>query len=244
MMKGRVRLKDIIIYETDDLIAINKPPFMSSLHERFGSEFQSVIELAKEVNDDYQLCHRLDRETSGVLLIAKNPETYRLISLQFEKRQIQKIYHAIVPDSVSLKDLQVDLPLYTDSKRRVQVSRKDGKPSLTIFNSLHLYKHFTLLECQPLTGRLHQIRIHAASQNLPLVCDQLYGGKTPLLGEIKRKVKSSEEDVRKPIMNRVALHAYSIRFKDAEGNEVQVNAPYAKDMEVFLKLLGKYDELG
>lgn len=236
------RLKDIVIYEDDHILAINKPPFIASLHERFDSELPSIIEMCRQVNPDYSLCHRLDRETSGVMLIAKDNETYRHITIQFEKRQVKKIYHAVVSASVNLKDLEVDLPLYTDSKRRVQISSKMGKPSVTVFNTLQQFKHFSLLACEPKTGRLHQIRVHAASQNLPLVCDTLYGGKTPEMSIIKRKVKYGEGESSKPLMNRVALHAYSIEFNNWNNEVIKISAPLPKDFEVFLKLLNKYDK--
>ncbi|MCC6818678.1 MAG: RluA family pseudouridine synthase [Bacteroidia bacterium] len=238
-----IRFKDIVIFEDEHIIAINKPPFIASLHERFDSHAQSIIELCKAVNEEYSLCHRLDRETSGVMLIAKDNETYRHIAMQFEKRQITKVYHAVVQASVNLSDLEVDLPLYTDSKRKVQISAKKGKPSRTFFNTLKQYKHFSLLACMPETGRLHQIRVHAASQNLPLVCDELYGGKVPELSLIKKKVNYAHDEVSKPLMNRVALHAFSIQFSDLSGQFIKIEAPYPKDFEVLIKLMDKYDEL-
>ncbi len=232
---------DLIIYEDKDIVAINKPPFIASLHERFDSNVQSIIQLVKDVNPDYALCHRLDRETSGVMLVAKNADAYRDLAIQFEKRTVKKIYHAVVSASVALENLVVDLPLFTDSKRRVQISKKSGKPSLTIFNTLKQYKHFSLLACEPQTGRLHQIRVHAASQNLPLVCDELYGGKVPELSLIKRKVKYGADETNKPMMSRVALHAFSISFSSPDKGLVSISAPYPKDFNVLIKLLEKYD---
>jgi len=245
-MSLRIVFKDLVIYEDDNVIAINKPAHISSLHERFDSGVLSIVELVKKANENYSLCHRIDRETSGVMLIAKNPETYRHIAMQFEKRTITKVYHAMVSAPVNIQGLRVDLPLYTDSKRRVQVSKKNGKESLTEFNTIKQYKHFSLLACKPFTGRLHQIRVHAASQNLPLVCDELYGGKVPFLSDIKRKVKSemvsrdgSEE--KRSLINRVALHAFSIEFDSPGKGLTYIEAPYPKDFEVLVKLLDKYD---
>lgn len=236
-----LKFDDLVIYEDEAIIAINKPPFIASLHERFDSNVQSIVQLVKDVNPDYALCHRLDRETSGVMLVAKNADSYRSLAIQFEKRTVKKIYHAVVSVSVALENLIVDLPLYTDSKRRVQISKKSGKPSLTIFNTLQQYKHFSLLACEPQTGRLHQIRVHAASQNLPLVCDELYGGKVPELSLIKRKVKYGADESNKPMMSRVALHAYSISFDSPDKGPSTVIAPYPKDFNVLIKLLDKYD---
>lgn len=238
----KIRFSDLVIYEDDSMLAINKPANISSLHERFDSDTGSVLEMAREVNENYSLCHRIDRETSGVLLIAKNPEAYRHIALQFENRSVEKVYHAIVSASVALNNLKVDLPLYTDSKRRVQISKAKGKESLTEFSTFKQFKHFTLLACKPHTGRLHQIRVHAASQNLPLICDTLYGGTTPYLNTIKKKVNSGSDE-KKAMMERVGLHAFSIRFNSLSAGDCYIEAPYPNDMAVMLKLLDKYDTL-
>ncbi|MES2617837.1 MAG: RluA family pseudouridine synthase [Bacteroidota bacterium] len=238
----RIRFKDLVIYEDESMLAINKPANISSLHERFDSEQGSIVQMAKAVDEHYSLCHRIDRETSGVLLIAKNPEAYRHIAMQFEKRTIDKVYHAIVSASVNLQELRIDLPLYTDSKRRVQVSKAKGKESLTEISTFKQYKHFTVLACKPFTGRLHQIRVHAASQNLPLVCDTLYGGKIPYLHEVKKKVNAGEDE-KKAMMDRVGLHAYSISFNSLTAGDCTITAPYPNDFGVMIKLLEKYDQL-
>ncbi len=240
-MAKRIKISDLIIFENDDLFAINKPPFLPSLHERHNAELACVIDLVKELNPDYQLCHRLDRETSGVMLIAKNAEAYRYMAIQFEKRLVNKIYHAITPASVNIEKIIVNLPLYTDSKRRVLISRKEGKPSVTEISTLKQYKHFTVLKCMPITGRLHQIRVHCASQNLALVADELYNGKTAYLSQIKRNAKIDKDNVESPLINRFALHAHSIEFTDSNQKTHTIVAPYAKDFEVFVKLLDKYD---
>ncbi len=89
------KFADLILFENDDIIVVNKPPFISSLDEREGCDI-NILRLAKAYWADAQVCHRLDKETSGALIIAKNPEAYRTISIQFEKRQVKKVYHAII----------------------------------------------------------------------------------------------------------------------------------------------------
>ncbi|MBC7426775.1 MAG: RluA family pseudouridine synthase [Bacteroidia bacterium] len=241
-MASKNTFKSWIIYEDDNLLMVNKPAGISSLHERNDTEITSVIGLARDYSGDIQLCHRLDRETSGCLLMAKTPETYRHIAMQFERRKIKKKYHAIVEGNIEFENLEVNLPLFTDSKRRVQVSHKNGKDSLTIFNTLKTYEHFSLIECEPVTGRLHQIRVHLASQNARIVADEQYGGKLPYLSRMKRKFKLSKANENEsPILNRVALHSFSLGFEDIENKPMHFESAYPKDLEVFVKLLEKYD---
>lgn len=231
------RFREWIIREDDDYLIINKPPNVASLHERQDSGVASVLEAARALFPNVQLCHRLDRETSGAMVIAKNPEAYRNLALQFEQRTVTKIYHCVVEGQLPVQDFVVDLPINTDDSEHVRIDRKRGKPALTIFSALEVFRHFTLMEARPKTGRMHQIRVHLASQNARIACDTRYGGREHLLSSIKRHVHGEDA----PLIRRFALHAYSIKFKGLDGSEVQATAPYPKDLEVFVKLLRKYD---
>lgn len=235
------RFPELIIHEDDDLIILNKPPHISSLDERTG-EGPSIVSMAKKYCATASLCHRLDKETSGVLIIAKNQETYREIAIQLENRNVGKLYHAVVADHAEFNETEVKLPLHTNSKGIAVIDYGRGKEAVTIFHSLKYFGHFTLVGCQPLTGRLHQIRVHLASQNFPIVGDELYGGKKPMLSSVKRKFKTGKWSNEEPMMKRVALHAYQIHF-ELKGEEKLFTAPYPKDFEVFLKLLEKYDSV-
>ena len=146
------KFADLILFENDDVIVVNKPPFLSSLDEREGGEI-NLLRLAKGYWDDAQICHRLDKETSGALIIAKNPEAYRTVSMQFEKRQVKKVYHAIIEGTHVFEKLLVDLPILNVGKNTVSISRNDGKRAETWFQSLKYFKHYTLVECRPVTGR-------------------------------------------------------------------------------------------
>ena len=226
-----------IIEETDTWIAVNKPPFVPTIPERGKKTAASIIEWAKQKwGENIFLCHRLDRETSGVLILAKTSDMHRHLSMQFEHRKVTKTYHAIVEGKIEFNQLLVDLPINTSDLNRIRIDHKNGKSAQTKFQSVELFNRFTLMECKPKTGRLHQIRVHLASQNARISADEKYGGRIPLLSHIKRKI--SGED--RPLIDRFALHAKSISFNDLNNTAVTVDCPYPKDYEVFLKLLRKY----
>ncbi len=232
--------KDLILFEDDHVIVINKPAFISTLDDRSGDTI-TIIRMAKQYLPDAQVCHRLDRETSGALVIAKDAETYRAISMQFEHREVNKIYHAFVDGHHKFDDLLIDLPIVNYGKSNVKIDKIDGKKAETYFKTLQYFKHYTLIECKPLTGRMHQIRIHLATQRASITGDDLYGGKPFMLSSIKRNYRLSKEQEEQPIMKRFALHARAIGFKLADGSAINIEAPYPKDFDTMLKMLQKFD---
>ncbi|UOE51525.1 RluA family pseudouridine synthase [Mucilaginibacter sp. SMC90] len=236
------KFADLILFENDDVIVVNKPPFISSLDERGeGSSEISMLRLAKAYWDDAQICHRLDKETSGALIFAKNPEAYRSVSMQFEKRKVKKVYHAVIDGTHTFDNLLVDLPILNVGKGSVTISRQEGKRAETWFQSLKYYKHYTLVECRPVTGRMHQIRIHLATQRASIAGDEMYKGEPVFLSKIKRKYHLGKDQEELPIMKRFALHAYEVTFRINPETEVTIHAPYPKDFETLLKLLDKFD---
>ena len=234
------KFADLILFENDDVIVVNKPPFLSSLDEREGGEV-NLLRLAKGYWEDAQICHRLDKETSGALIIAKNPEAYRDISIQFEKRRVKKVYHAVIDGTHVFENLFVDLPILNSGKGNVSISRQEGKRAETWFQSLKYFKHYTLVECRPVTGRMHQIRIHLATQRASIAGDEMYTGKPVFLSALKRKDHLGKDQEELPIMKRFALHAYEVTFKLMDGKDITIHAPYPKDFETLLKLLEKFD---
>src|SRR5438270_11777535 len=126
------KFADLIIFENDDLFVVNKPPFISTLDERGeGSSEINMLRLAKSYWDEAQICHRLDKETSGALIIAKNPEAYRDVSIQFEKRRVKKVYHAIIEGTHVFEKLLVELPILNVGKGNVSIRKQDGKRAET-----------------------------------------------------------------------------------------------------------------
>ncbi len=233
------RFSEYIVHEDEHLIAINKPAMITSLNDRIGDQ-PSIQHLAQDYLASAQLCHRLDKETSGILLIAKNPETYREMSIKFEKREIEKTYWAISDGRHYFKNTTVDTPLSVSSRGRAKVDKRDGKPAETDFSVIETFKNFCLIECKPLTGRLHQIRIHLATQNASISGDVIYGGDPPYLKSIKKNYNPPTHEEPRPMISRTALHAESVSF-DLYGKSFNIKAPLPKDMAVFLKLLRKYD---
>src|SRR5690349_7842053 len=173
-----------ILFEDDEYVLVNKPPFISTLEDRSGR--QNLLALARDYVSAAQVCHRLDKDTSGVLAIAKNPEAYRHLNMQFEHREVGKVYHAIVDGIHNFKDELVDLPIQKHDDGVVKISKAQGKPAQTWFTAMKSYRYHSLIECRPVTGRMHQIRIHLATQRAPITGDSTYGGKPFLLSQVKR----------------------------------------------------------
>ncbi|HNT51035.1 MAG TPA: RNA pseudouridine synthase, partial [Cyclobacteriaceae bacterium] len=179
----KFRFEDAILYENSDFILINKPPFLSTLEDR--QDPVNILTLARAYEPEAQVCHRLDKDTSGVLAIARHPEAYRHLSMQFENREVTKIYHAVVDGIHNFSDQLVDAPILKQNDGTAKISRA-GKDAQTYFSTLQAFKAHTLVECRPVTGRMHQIRVHLARLGASITGDSLYGGKPFFVSEVKR----------------------------------------------------------
>jgi 23S rRNA pseudouridine955/2504/2580 synthase len=232
--------KSLIIFENEDYLAINKPAGISTLEDRTNENH--LLSIARVHFGDIQVCHRLDKDTSGVLIFAKSPESYRHLSMQFQNRQVDKTYHAVVHGQTDFDHQIVDVPLETRNHGKVRWDHKTGKESITHFSTIQNFKSNSLLACVPVTGRRHQIRVHFNYLNYSIVADTMYGGELIYLSQIKRKYKPGQRDER-PIMDRMALHARNIKFKSTSNREISIEADYPKDFNILLKQLKKYSEI-
>jgi 23S rRNA-/tRNA-specific pseudouridylate synthase len=159
------------------------------------------------------------------------------MSLQFEKRTVSKIYHAIVDGIHNFQDMLVDAPILKMDDGVVRINKREGKTAQTYFTSLKPYRFHTLMECRPVTGRMHQIRIHLTTLNAPITGDETYGGKQFFLSSVKRGFNLKKLTEEQPIMKRMALHARGLRFSDMKDVPRYVEAPYPKDLAALIKQL-------
>ena len=233
-----IKFSDLIIWEDEDYVGVNKPPFLSTLNDR--SDPVNLLALAKEYIPDAQACHRLDKDTSGVIIFAKNPEAYRHLSIQFEKREVEKFYHALVDGIHDFKDQLVDAPIDKSEDGIVKISKRDGKPAQTYFSTVKAYRFHTLVECRPVTGRMHQIRIHLSLLTASITGDDQYGGKPFFLSAIKRGFNLKKFTEEEPLMKRMALHSKTLIFRNIGGIMVKVEAPYPKDFKALVRQLDQH----
>lgn len=232
-----------ILFENKNLIAINKPSGLLVHDDGSGSE--SVSSWVQEnypelegVGEDVSIrtgqivkkpgiVHRLDRETSGVLLIAKNQESFLSLKEQFQKHEVQKTYHVFVYGNIKEDRGEIDRPIGKSRSDFRKYSAQRGargklREAKTIFKTIKRTKEVSFLEVYPQTGRTHQIRVHLKAIHHGVVADSLYVPKgEKLLG-----------------FERLALHARSIKVTDLDGKEVEVEAPYPKDFQEALAELG------
>jgi RluA family pseudouridine synthase len=234
-LKTTIKFRDLLLWEDHDYMVVNKPPFIATLEDR--SDPLNLLALAREYVPEAQACHRLDKDTSGLLVFAKNPEAYRNLSIQFEKRQVQKFYHAVVDGIHDFKSQLVDAPIFKSADGIVKISKRDGKPAQTYFSTITAYRLHTLVECRPITGRMHQIRIHLSLLDASITGDEQYGGKPFLLSSVKRGFNLKKFSEEQPLIKRMALHARKLIFNDLGGKEVTVEAPYPKDFHALIRQL-------
>lgn len=260
-----------VLYEDEHVIAVDKPAGLSAEPERWArgnaSLAGALLDLALErsgtqIEDPTtpvaplsfrpRLLHRLDKDTTGVVLVAKDLESERRLRAAFDAGEIKKRYLALVEGEYPLEDGAqevIDLPVGPDERKsgRMRVDREAGKPAQTRVTIEQRFHGFTLLACEPLTGRTHQIRVHLREVGFPLAVDAFYGRRRSLsLSEFKRDYRKKPGSIESPLIDRLTLHAQAIDFPDPDpptaelGGRVRVESPLPKDLTRVVKQLSKF----
>lgn len=247
-----------VLYEDSELMALEKPARLLTSPDRYDAERPNLMKLlhgaieagkpwAKERGLNYLMnAHRLDFETSGIILMAKTKPMLVQLANLFGSEKPLKQYVALVHGSPAHEAFEVNAKLSPHPIKvgLIRVDEKGGKHSRTIFTVTEKFRNISVLNCQPLTGRTHQIRVHARHAGLPIVGDALYGGTNLLLSQLKSDFRLKPKKVENPLIGRVALHAAELKLMHpTTGVEVVITSPLPKDITVALKYLRKYAQV-
>lgn len=237
-----MNLRDITILENSDFIALNKPSGLLSIPDRMGKEISLKNMLIEKYGSIFTV-HRLDKDTSGLIIFARHEAAHRFLSQQFENRQTIKIYKGLIIGSPGEPKGTINAPMAEHpADNGTMIVHRKGKEAITDYEVMQDFGIYSLAQFQIHTGRTHQIRVHMKDIGHPIVCDDLYGdGKPVLVSSFKKKfnlAKNAEEE--KPILGRLALHAFSLNIKGPDGNTYKLEAPIPKDIRATVQQLEKW----
>ncbi len=238
-----------IIYEDQQIIAVNKPPGISVTPDRTGKmNLLGLLQILRKEQQKLKIVHRLDKDTSGIMILAKNTDAQRKLSEYFEKGQVRKIYLALITGSPSGKTGIIDAPITRSRKNPqiMEVDLKNGKDAQTKWELVADFGSVSLLSARPITGRTHQIRVHLQYAGTPLAVDPLYGrNQAIMLSSFKADYKLGKYEKEKPLIDRLTLCAYQLEIKDfLDGRRLSLIAPLEKKFKATIKMLTKYNPHG
>jgi len=231
-----------IMFEDTEIVVLNKPAGLLVLPDRYDPSIPNLYGLLKNKYGQIYVVHRIDKETSGLIIFAKNESSHRILNEQFENRETEKTYRAICVGESLHDDGKVDLALAEDSgkKGRMRIDQADGKNAVTNYKVMERFVGFSFIEAKPETGRTHQIRVHLKAINLPILSDSVYGGGQGFfLSQIKPGYRLKGEE--KPLLNRTALHASRLSVLHPGTHQpVTFETELPKDMKIVLNYLRKF----
>ncbi|MCR9247548.1 MAG: RluA family pseudouridine synthase [bacterium] len=232
-----------VLFESDTAVVVAKPAGVPTVPDRAGRERGVHGELAALRPDaDLRIVHRLDRETSGCLLLANGLSAARHFDAALRERALQKHYVALVHGVVRPGEFEINRFLGPDSRRpgkvvAAAVQKKGFREAQTLVQRRIAFEAHSFVDLWPKTGRGHQLRVHLASKGHPIVGDRDYGGHPLLLSQIKRGYKARPGQQERPLIARSCLHAFGLRFSDLDGRDVAVECPIPDDLQLALQKL-------
>jgi RluA family pseudouridine synthase len=224
------RVPDLsVIFCDEHIIVVNKPAGLPTLPDGYDKAAPHLAGVLAPEFGKIWIAHRLDRGTSGVMVVARTPEAHRSLNMQFDGREVKKAYHALIVGEPPWDEYTVKLPLRADGdrKHRTVVDHGKGKPAVTHLRVLERGGAYALVEARPETGRTHQIRAHLAALRLPVLGDPLYGASVAENGPI----------------DRTALHAHSLAFRHpATEQALSFEVPYPLDFALALSAVRSLEQ--
>jgi RluA family pseudouridine synthase len=200
-----------VVYEDSRIIVVNKAAGIAVAADRWDENRERLDRLVADSLGGGRLwiVHRIDRDTSGLVLFARDAESHRSLSLAFEERRVEKRYITVVHGRPDWKETSCDLPLVPNGNKRglTIIDKYQGKKSLTLFRFLGGVGNYAVLEAEPRTGRTHQIRVHLAALGHPIVCDPLYGSDKPVFLSSFKPGRRGDPFEERPLLERLGLHA-------------------------------------
>ncbi len=232
-----------IVFDDDEILVINKAPGVLTIPDRFKPELFNLYNWFEEKYGEIFIVHRLDKETSGLLVFGKNEDAHKSLSQQFEGRSVTKIYKVLVEGVMMQEDGIIDNPIAKHpSKAGKMIVSQKGKPSTTEYKVVERFKNYTLIDADIKTGRTHQIRVHFESIGFPLAVDKMYGRNDAFfLSKIKHKFNVGKGNEERPLMDRTSLHAASLEFNHPVTNDrIQFESQLPKDFSAVIRQLQKW----
>lgn len=237
-----VNKKPDILYSDDYLLAVNKSAGMLSIPDRYDADAPVILHVLEKLYGKLFVVHRIDKDTSGVLLFARDQGTHKALNNLFHSRAVEKSYLALVRGQTEEDEWTCDLPLLADADKlhRSIVDKRRGKECFSSFKTLERFEEYSLVRVQPETGRTHQVRVHCAVSGYPIVADPLYGDGKPLfLSKIKRGWRGDSFEER-PLLSRTGLHAETLNLNHpSNGKKLELAAPLPRDLKAAVAQLQK-----
>jgi len=230
------------VFEDDEILVLDKPAGLLVLPDRYNPGIPHVLGLLKSKFAKIYVVHRIDKDTSGVIVFAKTEESHRLLSHQFQTRSTEKVYLAICAGESGKKEGRIDVAISENPNKKagMRIDRVNGKSAVTLYKVLEEFEGYSFVEARPKTGRTHQIRIHLSAISIPILGDSLYGGGSSFsLSQIKPSYRGKGSE--RPLLRRAALHASRISIvHPTTRRPVTFETDLPKDMKIVLNYLRKY----